>query len=118
MASPLDATSPQRLGAGGGRTVVQPHFRPRALLFAVLSVLWVFPSAGAAFIILSSPEWLRAGGLLAGLQAVRMEQWIALGVLLAHPVFVWQAVQLRREEVRREAKVRVPNPEDDPHGPR
>lgn len=91
---------------------------PRALLFSVLSVLWMFPSAGAAFIILRSPEWLRTGGVLAGLQAVRIEQWIALGVLLAHPVFVWQAVRLRREEVHRETTVRVPNPENDPHSSR
>lgn len=69
------------------------------MLFGTLTLLWIFPSVGALWILAQNAEWLRTGGLLASLAAVRLEQWIAVGTLLAHAWFIWRwrrAVRMSR----------------------
>ena len=52
---------------------------PRGLLFAVLAILWIFPSVGAALILLRAKTgW-------------HLEQWLALVLLAAHAVFIYGA---------------------------
>lgn len=73
-----------------------PHPSRRSVLFRTLTLLWIFPSLGAAWIIASERAWLHAGDILAALGAVRVEQWIALGLLLAHAWFAWRWWRARR----------------------
>jgi len=76
----------------------------------MLAFLWIFPSLGAAFILgASDANWLRADGTLDRLRAITFEQWIAVIILMAHPVFVWLAWRFRRTEPWKEIK-----PEPDP----
>ena len=58
--------------------------------FRTLTLLWIFPSLGAGWIIGSNRAWLHAVGALAKVNAVRFEQWIAFGLLLAHAWFAWR----------------------------
>jgi hypothetical protein len=98
--------------AGGAPTEPKRLHRPKSAFCLMLSILWVFPSAGAALILgATEAQWLRADGLLAGLRAVTFEQWIAFVILLAHLVFAWLAWQFRRTEPWREVD---PDPDPDP----
>lgn len=66
--------------------VETPAEARRALLFATLSILWVFPSLGAAWIV------VRAEPASAGVQAFSdrpVEYWISWLILVLHPMFVW-----------------------------
>jgi hypothetical protein len=63
---------------------------PRALLYRTLTLLWLFPSVGALLLLVHDAAWWRAGGFLAGLGAVRLEQWIAIGLLALHGWFAWR----------------------------
>lgn len=80
-------------------------YRPRALLFGMLSLLWVFPSVGACWILFSDRAWMREG-----IGAVKLEQWVGVGLLLAHVMFLWLRFTFRRSE----EPVRAPGnePED------
>lgn len=52
---------------------------PRGLMFAVLAILWIFPSVGAAFILSrTDSDW-------------RLEQWLALVLLATHAAFIYCA---------------------------
>lgn len=62
----------------------------RALRYRTLTVLWCFPSLGALFVFLNDAAWWRAEGVLARLEAVRIEQWIAAGLLGLHGWFAWR----------------------------
>lgn len=80
------------------------RYQPRAQLCTVLAWLWIFPSLGAVWILLTSgAEWRHAGGWLDGLRAVRFEQWIALGLLAIHATLCAMARRLRHTEPFREA---------------
>jgi hypothetical protein len=88
--------------------------RPKARFCALASLLWIFPSTGALFILVPGfRNWFQAGSLLEGLRAVAFEQWIALIVLLAHLVFVGLAWRYRRTEPLREEAGWEPNPDQD-----
>jgi len=77
--------------------------RPKARFYALASLLWVFPSAGALLILVQGFRSLvQAGSVLGGLQSVAFEQWIALIILLAHVVFAVLAWHYRRAEPLRE----------------
>jgi hypothetical protein len=77
--------------------------RPKLRFCALASVLWVFPSAGALFIVVpAAPRWFQSAGVLQGLRAVMFEQWIALVIVFAHLVFIWLAWHYRRTESLRE----------------
>jgi len=93
-----------------GDCIGQKHYcQPRTLLFRMLSILWVFPSLGALFIIGSDfTRWFQVSSVLAGLRAVALEEWIALGVLLLHLAFVWLALRYRRHEALREVSAEAP----------
>jgi hypothetical protein len=79
------------------------HYRPKAQLFGVLSVLWLFPSLGALLIlVLRAGVWVHAESFRAGLSATRFEQWVALLILLLHLTFHGLARYYRKNEVPRE----------------
>jgi len=83
---------------------LKPRYQPRAQLCTVLAWLWIFPSLGAIWILLTSgSEWRHAGGWRDGLRAVRFEQWTALSLLALHGFFMVMARWLRRTEPFREA---------------
>jgi hypothetical protein len=97
--------------AGGGLVERKcPPYQPKALLFKVLSFLWVIPSLTSLFILGSS--WPRANSAVEFLAAVKVEQWVAAGLLLVHPVFVFLALRFRRTERFKET-VLEPDPDHD-----
>jgi hypothetical protein len=100
----------------GGR-VVEGERRlgqPKARFCALASLLWIFPSAGAFFILAPGfRNWAQAGSFVEGLQSVAFEQWIALTILLAHVVFVGLAWHYRRTEPLREEAGWEQNPDQD-----
>lgn len=74
--------------------------RPKTQRYAMLSVLWAFPSLGALLILgLGWKDWRAAGSVGELLAAVRFEHWIALLLLGLHPVFIGLARHHRRAEV-------------------
>ena len=82
--------------------VVRYH-RPKAQLFEVLSLLWFLPSLGALLILgVGFRVWRQADSLGAMIAATRFEQWIALLLLVFHPVCYALARHYRKNEVPRE----------------
>jgi hypothetical protein len=76
--------------------------RPKALLFAVLSLLWLFPTTGALWILyLNWNVWAKASTLLVAIQTTRLEQWIALLLIVAHAMFALLLVRFARNEPKR-----------------
>lgn len=68
----------------------------RALLFKILSILWIFPSSGALWILRSGPKaYMRASTFLEKVEAVALEEWIAMLLLIAHMVFIVRALRSR-----------------------
>jgi len=100
---------------GGGLVEAEPRLgRPKARLYAIISLLWILPSAGASFILAAGfRHWSQADGFVEGLRAVAFEQWIALVILLAHLVFIGLACFYRRTEPLREEAGWEPNPDQD-----
>ena len=90
--------------------------RPKATLFLVLTVLWIFPSLGAVWMIGSDARWwFDAVSLLAALGMIRLEQWIGMAILIAHGVFGWLTWHYRRNEPLQEIVAGDgPNPDHDP----
>ena len=90
--------------------------RPKATLFLTLTVLWMFPSFGAVWLIaFHDAAWRHADGLLAALGMIRLEQWIGLAILLAHVAFGWLTWHYRRHEPLQEIVMGdEPNPDHDP----
>jgi hypothetical protein len=89
--------------SGGLHGLEERHLRGRrkALLFSVLAILWVFPSIGAVWILwINLPVWSEASTALAALKRTRLEQWVALGLLATHAVFVFLAIHFARHEPR------------------
>jgi hypothetical protein len=71
----------------------------RALLFRMLAFLWIFPSLGALVIIGGDfLRWFDSPTFREGLGRIRFEQWIALGLLVLHALFVALAIRLRRSK--------------------
>jgi hypothetical protein len=107
-------TDPDNIVANEGWIEVRRRCRPKTDRFRMLTLLWIFPSGGAALILgLNLPDWSHARGLAEHLSAVALEQWIALVVLMAHPVFGALAWHYHRAEVEREVTFREPNPDPD-----
>jgi hypothetical protein len=106
--------SREQIVANGGWIEVKCRCRPRTQLFQALALLWVFPSAGALFILgWLQPDWSNARRLLDYVESLRFEHWIALALLLAHPLFAGLAWHYRRTEAEREVTYREPNPDQD-----
>ena len=76
-----------------------PRCQRRALLFALLSVLWLFPSIGAIWILSTAPGLPWDSGLGKVFSSVRFEQWVALALLGLHALFIYLAIHYRRTEV-------------------
>jgi hypothetical protein len=117
----LDGIPPESKGqpivANGGWKEGQPRMgRPKATLFLTLTLLWVFPSFGAFWLVVfHDAAWRRADGLLATLGMIRFEQWIGLAILLAHVMFGSLAWHYRRHEPLQEIVTGdEPNPDDEP----
>ena len=86
--------------------------KPRALLFTVLTLFWVFPSVGALVIIGGGfARWFREPTLLEGFRAVAFEEWIGLALLTMHLVFGALAVHFRRNELPNVSVIAVENPD-------
>ena len=81
------------------------RIKHRAILFTVLSILWVGPTGGAVWIIASNAAWSRASSVREGVLAVAVEQWIALGLLLLHILFIVLALRFHRTEEPKELAV-------------
>lgn len=65
---------------------------PRALVFAVLAVLWTFPSLGAVLILfVGNNAWRQAADALNAFRAITLEQWLAISLLVVHALFIWGA---------------------------
>lgn len=69
----------------------------------MLALLWCVVSPGALFLLLSDLVWLHHGtDVAAALRAVRLEQWVAILLLVAHMWFLWGWWSNRRAEARTE----------------
>ncbi|HXG49719.1 MAG TPA: hypothetical protein VNO52_19020 [Methylomirabilota bacterium] len=85
--------------------------RPRAERYTMLSLLWVFPSFGALFILgRNADQWLRAPSVNAALRALRLEDWLAMGLLALHAWFIARAVWWRRHATPRMVVATEPSP--------
>lgn len=72
----------------------------RAILFFVLSILWIFPSVGACWIIgLGLSRWKEIENV--AFSSVRLEEGLAFLLLLLHAIFIYLALRFRRRERRR-----------------
>ena len=74
----------------------------------MLALLWCLVSPGAVLLLWREPDWRQGGGLLARIRLVRLEQWVALGLLVAH---IWYLRQACRTMPPTEAE---PEPEPNP----
>lgn len=89
------------------------RYQPKATLCRTLALLWIFPSLGALLILaLGLRNWPRVDGPVGAVQAMTLEQWIALAVLLAHPAFILLARRLAKTEPLRE----LPPDDESPRG--
>lgn len=71
----------------------------KAILFRSLAVLWIFPSFGACWILASGlNKFLGAKSFLDAFSIFKIEEWLAILLLLAHAVFIFLAIQYRRLE--------------------
>ena len=81
-----------------GPAPVRLH-RPKTQLFRALSLLGCFPSLGALVILgLNLEVWRAADSLGAALARTRLEQWIALVLLLLHVLVLVLARRYQRVE--------------------
>ena len=75
------------------------HPRSKALLFKMLTVLWIFPTAGAVWIWFTEWDQFRGRAKLSGTwPAMVLEQWVALVLVLLHTVFLALASYYSRKE--------------------
>jgi hypothetical protein len=58
--------------------------------YRLLSVFWIFPSAGAVWILWNSPAG--SGRLMERLQGITLEGWAAVALLLVHAFFICNAL--------------------------
>ena len=74
-------------------------WQSKAMRYKWLSWFWLFPSAGAACILaLAETSWWHAPTWRRMVEALRLEQWIALAILLVQGVLVALAIYHRRVE--------------------
>ncbi len=57
----------------------------------MLALLWCLVSPVAALLLWREPAWRHAGGLISGIRLVRLEQWVAIGLLVAHGWYLLQS---------------------------
>ena len=72
---------------------------PKSLLFSVLSILWIFPSLTAIWLIARDFSAVRNAHNLGELfSAIRLEQWVGIILLFAHALFIFLTIRCRRRE--------------------
>lgn len=72
---------------------------PKSILYFVLSILWIFPSLTAIWMIARDFSDVRAAqGLGEFLTTVKLEQWVGVILLLVHAVFIFLAIRCRRTQ--------------------
>lgn len=64
---------------------VADSWERKARLYKMLTILWSFPSLGGVVILKTNwrPEWFQTVAD-AGIVSIRIEVWVALGILLTH----------------------------------
>jgi hypothetical protein len=73
--------------------------KPRTLLFTTLAGAWCFPSLGAVVILLSqAARWSEVQGVMEFLREVRVEEWVAFGLLAVQAALIWLAFRNYRNE--------------------
>ena len=108
---------PPTVITGSGET--RCRRQPKADRFQMLAALWFLPSLGALVILAADfPKWSDAGGFTGFLRGLRIEHWIAVSLLLAHPVFGWLARHYRRTEPILEEILHESTPDEGLHKPR
>ena len=75
----------------------------------MLALLWCLVSPGAVFLLWQEPEWRHAKDLVSRLRSVRLEQWVAIGLLMAH---AWLVLQSSRRLPAAEAETESHLPTD------
>ena len=73
---------------------------PKAVLFFVLSILWIFPSFGAGWIMANDFSTVHHASFETFLPSIKLEQWLVLLLLALHAVFIFLAMRFRRRERR------------------
>ncbi|HXJ61428.1 MAG TPA: hypothetical protein VNU68_32705 [Verrucomicrobiae bacterium] len=92
--------------------------RPKTTRFKMLSLLWIFPSAGAVVILAAdAPAWIHQPGITQGLASVPLQSWLAVTLLAAHGLFVYLARHYHRTEPWREVVFCEPGPQSGPTAP-
>ena len=114
--SPAKVSERSVIASGDSKEGGRRLGRPKATLFLMLTVLWIFPSFGAAWMIGSDARrWFDAAGFIAALEMIRLEQWIGMAILIAHVVFGWLTWHYRRNEPWQEIVMGdEPNPDHEP----
>lgn len=116
----MTSSDPQpQSSAGDGMTATrQVRYQPKFALFSMLARLWVLPSLGSILVIvLGGKAWAGGGSWQDRLAKVGFEQWIGLGILTAHFLFVFLALRYRRIEPFREETIDLSDSETHPAGP-
>lgn len=68
----------------------------RAILFRVLSILWIFPSFGAGWILAGDfKRWFRSDSVASAISLVKVEEWVAFLLLLLQAIFIFLAIRFR-----------------------
>ncbi|MFM7103368.1 MAG: hypothetical protein ACKO3N_19635 [Verrucomicrobiota bacterium] len=100
---PNQPSSPPEPGEGAGWEEAagrpDPDLHPDAVRrgrWQMLTILWTAVSAGAVVLWVREPAWLTTPGGWARLQAVRLEQWLALALLGLHAGFAGAWYRARR----------------------
>lgn len=114
--SPAKVSERSVIASGDSKERERRLGRPKATLFLMLTVLWIFPSLGAVWMVGSDARrWFDAAGFIAALEMIRLEQWIGVAILTAHVVFGWLTWHYRRNEPLQEIVMGdEPNPDDEP----
>ena len=111
----MDKERKERFVANGGWIETTRRYRPKTTKYALLAVFWTFPSLGALWILGQGwPDWLAAPSIPEALKRIRVEDWIAAGLLLIHVLLVGMAVYSARKEPIQGRRVLLPNTDFDP----
>jgi hypothetical protein len=82
-----DESDPE-VRAGPDDSAPEEIARRRAILFTMLSCLWVFPSLGALWILFSNPTLMRGSlTFMDRLRSIRVEDVCSMLLLILHAAF-------------------------------